>query len=52
MQSITGMHHGKISKIENGLVNMEFYTIARMADALEVEIMELFNYDGPLPKSK
>jgi transcriptional regulator with XRE-family HTH domain len=52
LQTLTGIDHGKISKIENGLVNIEFYTLARMADALEVEIMELFNYDGPLPKAK
>lgn len=52
LEATTGIDNGKISKIERGLINVEFYTIARIADALGVEIMDLFNYDGPLPKSK
>lgn len=52
LETITGIANGKISKIENGGTNVEFNTIVRLADALGVEIMELFNYDGPLPKNK
>ncbi len=52
LEAATGMHNSKISKIENGQTNVEFNTIARMAEALGVEIMDLFNYDGPLPKNK
>lgn len=52
LHAATGINHSKISKIERGLINVEFYTIARIAEALEVEIMDLFNYDGRLPKSK
>ncbi|MBO9561197.1 MAG: helix-turn-helix transcriptional regulator [Niastella sp.] len=52
LEAATGMHNSKISKIENGQVNVEFNTIARLAEALGVEIMDLFDYDGPLPKSK
>jgi HTH-type transcriptional regulator, competence development regulator len=51
LQAATGINHSKLSKIERGLINVEFNTIARLADALNVEIMDLFNYDGPLPKS-
>lgn len=52
LEAVTGMHNSKISKIENGQVNVEFNTIARLAEALNVEIMDLFNYDGPLPKKQ
>ncbi|NII25437.1 helix-turn-helix transcriptional regulator [Pseudoflavitalea sp. X16] len=52
LEATTGMQNSKISRIENGLTNVEFFTIVRMAEALDVEIMDLFDYDGPLPKSK
>lgn len=32
----------EISKIENGKKNIEFYTIVRLADALEIELIDLF----------
>lgn len=47
-----GISNSKLSKIENGLVNMEFNTIVRIAGALQVGIIDLFDYDGPLPKAK
>lgn len=50
LQAVTGIDHSKLSKIERGLINVEFNTITRLADALGVEIMDLFNYDGPLPQ--
>jgi hypothetical protein len=52
LEAETNIPNGRLSKIENGLVNVEFITIARIAEALGVEIMELFNYVGPLPSNR
>lgn len=38
----TGINNGDISRIENGQKNIEFYTIVRLAEALEVELQDLF----------
>lgn len=38
----SGLNRTEISKIENGLKNIEFYTIVRLAEALEIELMDLF----------
>jgi transcriptional regulator with XRE-family HTH domain len=38
----SGINRTEISKIENGLKNIEFLTIVRLAVALEVELMEFF----------
>ncbi len=37
-----GITNGTLSKIENGLQNIEFITIIRIAEGLEVEAKELF----------
>lgn len=37
-----GVDNGDISRIENGRKNLEFYTIVKLAEALEVELHELF----------
>lgn len=42
IESITGIDRTEVSKIENGLRNIEFYTLVKLASALEVEISELF----------
>jgi transcriptional regulator with XRE-family HTH domain len=52
LEAETNIPNGKLSKIENGLVNVEFITIARIAEGLGVEIMELFNYGAQLPGNK
>ena len=36
------LNRTEISKIENGLKNIEFYTIVRIAEGLEVSLSELF----------
>lgn len=41
----TGINRTEISKIENGLKNIEFLTIVKLAIALEVEISDLFSED-------
>ncbi|MBL7733991.1 MAG: helix-turn-helix transcriptional regulator [Chitinophagaceae bacterium] len=38
-----------ISRFENGLGNIELNTIAILADALQVPVSALFDYEGPLP---
>jgi HTH-type transcriptional regulator, competence development regulator len=38
----SGINRTEISKIENGLKNIEFYTIIKLAEALEIEIIEFF----------
>ncbi len=38
----TGISNGKLSKIENGLVNMEFFTIVKIAEGLGVYPVQLF----------
>ncbi|RYE23103.1 MAG: XRE family transcriptional regulator [Sphingobacteriales bacterium] len=38
----TGINRTEISKIENGLKNIEFLTLVRLAVALDVELSELF----------
>jgi transcriptional regulator with XRE-family HTH domain len=38
----TGISRADISKIENGLKNIEFYTLIRIAEALHAELYDLF----------
>jgi len=38
----TGISRSDISKIENGLKNIEFITIVKIAEALDVDIYDLF----------
>jgi len=49
LETKSGISNSKLSKIEKGMINTEFQTIVRIAHALEVEMVELFNYDGTLP---
>ena len=43
LELLTGMNRTEISRIENGLKNIEFLTIVKLATALEVEIHDFFN---------
>lgn len=38
----SGISRTEISRIENGLKNIEFFTIVKLATALDVKIGELF----------
>jgi HTH-type transcriptional regulator, competence development regulator len=38
----TGISRSDISKIENGLKNIEFFTLVKIADALKVQTVDLF----------
>jgi transcriptional regulator with XRE-family HTH domain len=42
LEASTGIANGALSKIENGLKNMEFITISKIAEGLNVELYELF----------
>jgi len=38
----SNINRTEISRIENGKKNIEFYTLVRLANALEVDIIDLF----------
>ena len=38
----SGINNGDISRIETGQKNIEFYTLVKLAEALEVELVDLF----------
>ena len=38
----SGINRTEISRIENGLKNIEFFTLVKLAEALEVEINKFF----------
>jgi transcriptional regulator with XRE-family HTH domain len=38
----SGINNGDISRIESGQKNIEFFTIVKLAEALEVELSDLF----------
>lgn len=40
------IERSEISKIENGKINIEFRTIARLADALNIATKDLFDFDN------
>jgi transcriptional regulator with XRE-family HTH domain len=44
LEVMTGIGNGALSRIENGKKNIEFVTIVKLADALEVELIELFRF--------
>ena len=39
----SGLNRTEISRIENGLKNIEFMTIVKLAQALDVELQDLFS---------
>jgi transcriptional regulator with XRE-family HTH domain len=49
---MTGISNGALSRIENGKKNIEFVTISKLADALEVELVELFKFPKKTKESK
>ena len=42
LETRSGINRTEISRIENGKKNIEFYTIAKLASALDVPMKELF----------
>lgn len=48
----TGINNGDISRIENGKTNIEFITIAKLAEALGVEMSDLFHFETSVSKKE
>ncbi|MGV3466548.1 MAG: helix-turn-helix domain-containing protein [Heyndrickxia sp.] len=44
----SGINRTEISRIENGLKNIEFFTIVKLAAALGVEVYQLFEPDNKI----
>jgi HTH-type transcriptional regulator, competence development regulator len=42
LEIASGINRTEISKIENGLKNIEFYTIVKLALALETDLKQFF----------
>ncbi len=38
----SGINRTEVSRIENGLKNVEFMTIVKLAEALEIDILDFF----------
>lgn len=50
LEVASGIPNADISRIENGKKNIEVITLIKFSIALKVKIIELFNYEGKLPK--
>lgn len=42
LEVATGINHSDISRIENGKLNIEFFTMVKLAAALKVELIDFF----------
>ena len=40
----SGINRTEISRIENGQKNIEFFTLVKLSEALNIDISELFSY--------
>ena len=49
LEILSGINDSDISRYERGLENIEFYTIYKLAMALEVNVYHLTDYEGKLP---
>lgn len=45
LEIASGIYISEISKMENGLQNLEFLTLSRLAFILKVEIQDFFKFD-------
>lgn len=50
LEVASGIPNADISRIENGKKNIEVITLIKFSIALKVRMVELFNYEGKLPK--
>ena len=44
IEVMTGINRTEVSRIENGLKNIEFFTLVKLAMAVNVPLKELFRY--------
>jgi transcriptional regulator with XRE-family HTH domain len=42
--------HRNLTQLDHGKKNIEVITLIKFSLALKVKLMEIFNYDGKLPK--
>jgi len=49
LELLSGVNDSDISRYERGKENVEFHTLYKLAKALQVEIRDVTDYDGPLP---
>ena len=47
LEAMTNISRADISRIENGLKNFEFSTIIKLAEALNIELIEFFKKENP-----
>jgi HTH-type transcriptional regulator, competence development regulator len=45
LEVVSGIYVAEISKMENGLQNLEFYTLSRLAFVFKVDILEFFKFE-------
>jgi transcriptional regulator with XRE-family HTH domain len=45
LEVASGIYIAEISKMENGLQNLEFFTMSKLAFILKVEIQDFFRFD-------
>jgi transcriptional regulator with XRE-family HTH domain len=45
LEVASGIYVAEISKMENGLQNLEFYTLSRLAFVFKVDILEFFKFE-------
>ncbi len=51
LEMLSGVNDSDISRYERGKENIEFLTIFKLARALNVEVKQITDYNGPLPES-
>jgi len=51
LELLCGIQDSKLSRYERGLENVEYHTLFKLAKALQVEIKDFADYNGPLPDS-
>lgn len=51
LEVASGIYIAEISKMENGLQNLEFFTLSKLAFILKVEIQDFFKFDLLQPET-
>ena len=50
-EMLSGINDSDLSRYEQGKENFEFLTLVKIANALEVQLVDLINYEGHLPSN-
>lgn len=51
LEILCGINDSDLSRIENGKEKVELFTVFRIAKALDVSLLDVFEYDGEIPVS-